>query len=82
VIIKKETRKPAEKNVLIRGKNNSGKTHIVHRIVCDFERNVGVAGFFTKKRESRIVTIQQWNNFSVFDNGPVSILIDQNEECI
>ena len=70
------------KNILIRGKKNSGKTHLVHRIVTDFENSVRIAGFFTKKHESGIVTIQQWDNFSVFDNGPVSVVIDLHEGCI
>ncbi len=70
------------KNILIRGKKNSGKTHLVQRIVFDFGNSVGIAGFFTKKRESGIVTIQQWDNFSVFDNGPLAIVIDLNEGCI
>jgi nucleoside-triphosphatase THEP1 len=70
------------KNILIRGKKSSGKTFLVHRIVADFENSVKIAGLFTKKHESGIVTIQEWDNFTVFEDGPSAIVIDLNEGCV
>jgi nucleoside-triphosphatase THEP1 len=75
-------RKPAAKNILIRGGRSSGKTYLVRRIISEFENRVRIAGFFTKKRKSGVVTIQQWDNFSMFDNGPVAVIIDLNDGCV
>jgi len=70
------------KNILIRGGRSSGKTYLVHRIISEFENRVRIAGFFTKKHESGVVTIQQWDNFSIIDEKPAEVVFDVNDGCI
>ena len=63
------------KNILITGNRNAGKTFLVKRMIDRFGY-IKIAGFFTKKEENGTVTFRVWDNFYLHNNEPEIVIFD------
>ena len=70
------------KNIIIRGKRNSGKSYLIMRIISLYNSKIKMAGFFTKKTETGHVTFKVWDNFDLMDEGPSMVIYDANDKII
>jgi nucleoside-triphosphatase THEP1 len=69
-------------NYLIQGKRDTGKTHLIKRVITYLNDKSKMAGFFTQKLASGDVILKAWDNFSLADSGPQMLIYNDQDNFI